>query len=384
MTNTNKPLLKIGFILDGGLSEPDGVQQYILTLGSFYKSCGHKVVYIVAGEVNYGQADAVSLNSTMAVRSNGNRLTIPILPVRQAKIRQFLKDQQFDVLHIQAPYNPVFGERFIYLASKNTAIIGTFHVVPNGWLLNVGNFMLGAWSRLSIKRFDKIISVSDAAARVVKRDFGVKTEVIPNPINYPRFKKAKPLAGNDNCLNILFLGRLVKRKGCLDLIKAIYILSQTADLPPFKLIICGKGPLRTSLDNFVTTHNLHNVVEFKGFVSEEIKPRYYASADITVFPASGGESFGIVLLEAMASGRSAVIAADNEGYKTVLKHQPEQLFPTNNPAALASRIEQLMLHPKLRADIAASGSAYAAKFDVKLVGGTLLDFYYKALLKKRS
>ena len=384
MTKSGNQPLKIGFVLDGGLEEPDGVQQYILTLGDYYKSLGHTIRYIVAGKINYGKEDAVSLNSSIGVRSNGNKLSVPILPPSRKKLKRFLKEEQLDVLHVQAPYSPVLAEQLVFLADKRTAIIGTFHVVPHYWFLDVGNYLLGLWCRFSIKRFDAIVSVSEAAHRVTKRDFGVDSDIVPNVVDFDRFKKAKPLASKDKKLTILFLGRLVERKGCLELLKAVSLIANKANVPKFKVVICGKGPLLNQLKAFVKQKELSEVVEFKGFVSEKLKPRYYASADISVFPALGGESFGIVLLEAMASGKSAVIAADNEGYVTVLKAYPKQLFAKKDPLVLAEKLEELLKKKSVRLEYAKSGSVYAAQFDVKVVGNRLLNIYSEALRKKRG
>src|SRR5581483_12518242 len=117
---------------------------------------------------------------------------------------------------------------------------------------------------------------------------------------------------DDNKLTVLYFGRLVARKGCLQLLEAVNeLVSQQLSLPDFRVVICGSGPEKSKLEAYVSKHGLSPYVEFRGFIKEEDKPSYYGSADIAVFPSYGGESFGIVLLEAMASGRAAVLAANN-------------------------------------------------------------------------
>jgi phosphatidylinositol alpha-mannosyltransferase len=271
----------------------------------------------------------------------------------------------------------------ISLADARTAVVGTFHILPNSLLASVGNRLLGLWCRRSLKRFDTMLSVSPAAAAFAQKTFGVSSDISPNVIDYKRFSQAKPLKQyDDDTITILFLGRLVPRKGCEVLIKAVANLARRSDLPKFRLVICGKGPLEGSLKRSVEKLGLSDVVEFVGFVAEDIKPRYYASADLTVFPSSGGESFGIVLIEAMASGKSVVLAGNNPGYASVMAPQPELLFAARDSDSLARLVAKYLILPKLRKDMAAWGHSHSAQFDVDVVGPKLVDIYKKALIKR--
>ncbi|HSX47682.1 MAG TPA: glycosyltransferase family 4 protein [Patescibacteria group bacterium] len=126
------PPLKIGYVLDGGLQKPDGVQQYILALGEYFKKNNHSVRYIVAGKVPNKYKEAVSLASAITVKSNGNKLYIP-LPSKKSRIKEYLYKENFDILHVQTPYSPFMGEKVVLAADKSTAIIGTFHIIPANW-----------------------------------------------------------------------------------------------------------------------------------------------------------------------------------------------------------------------------------------------------------
>jgi phosphatidylinositol alpha-mannosyltransferase len=347
------------------------------------------VRYLVGETRRTDIAGVHSLTRNVSVRFNGNRTTIP-LPTSRAKLRRFLADEQFDVLHIQTPYNPFMGEQLIMLAGPRTAIIGTFHILPNSRLTTLGNHLLGLWSQRSLKRFDTMLSVSSAAADFARSVYKLDSTVLPNVVDYPRFHAARPFPryADDDKLTILFLGRLVPRKGCLLLLQAIAQLhtdtATSRELTPFRVVVCGKGPLEARLKQFVAQHELQAVVEFIGFVIEEDKPRYYASADIAVFPSSGGESFGIVLLEAMASGQAAVLAGDNPGYRSVMALQPDLLFDAHDPAALADKLAHYLKDVVARRQMAAWGKAYTKQFDTAVVGATLLDMYHKALRKRRD
>jgi phosphatidylinositol alpha-mannosyltransferase len=168
------------------------------------------------------------------------------------------------------------------------------------------------------------------------------------------------------------------------LLQAIHQLKTRTDLPKLRVLICGRGPLEQKLAQFIAKHDLQATVSLVGFVSEADKPRYYASADIAVFPSKGGESFGIVLLEAMASGRAVVLAGDNPGYRSVLAPQPDLLFDAGSPKALAEKLAYYITHDADRRRLQAWAGRYAEQFDVSVVGTQLLDMYYRALHKRRG
>ena len=381
MANITKSL-KIGLVLDTSLDPPDGVQQYVIIVGEWLRSQGHDVHYLVGQTKERQLPNIHSLARNISVRFNGNRTTIP-LPTNKKRLKEFLRLQQFDVLHVQIPHSPFMAQRLILAASTETAIVGTFHILPFGKLARYGNRALGIWLKPSLKRFDQIISVSEAASKFATQTFKVDSMVIPNAIDYERFNKAAALNEYKN-ITILFLGRLVRRKGCDALLKAIALIRTQTDLPTFEVMICGKGPLLPSLKTYANTNGVGDIVKFVGFVSETDKPRYYASADISVFPSSGGESFGIVLLEAMASGSAAVLAGNNPGYRSVLGIKPQLLFDPANAQQLANKIEEFLRDANIRHDTARWGEAYSKEFDINVIGPKLLDVYKRALHKRRE
>jgi phosphatidylinositol alpha-mannosyltransferase len=376
--------LKIGLVLDTSLDQPDGVQQYVLALGDWLRSKKHDVHYLVGQTARQDIPNVHSLSRNVSVQSNGNRTTIP-LPTSKRRLKQFMAQNNFDVLHVQSPHHPLLAQRLVAHASPRAAVIGTFHVLPYGWLPQWGTKVLGWWLRPSLRRFDAMLAVSPAAAEFERWSFGLDAKVLPNVIDFPRFHDAKPLKQyDDKTLTILFLGRLVPRKGCETLLRAISQLveSKQKKLPKFRVVICGRGPLLPKLQKYIKDHDLENIVSFTGFVSEEEKPRYYASADIAVFPSSGGESFGIVLLEAMASGHAAVLAGNNPGYRSVLSPRQELLFDPTDAAALAVKLRTYLTDTKHRNDAKRWSAAYAETFDVSVVGKQLLRLYRQTLRKR--
>lgn len=373
----------IGFVLDDSLDRPDGVQQYVLTVGAWLQAQGHAVHYLVSTSTRRDVPRIHSLGKNMLVRFNGNRMRMP-LPAPRQPIATLLENTKFDVLHVQMPYSPLLAGRVIKAASAETAIVGTFHIVPDSRLVATASKALAWWCRPTLRRFDEVVSVSEAAQDFARSAFGITSTVVPNAIDVARFRAAEPFSAKlpKQC-QILFLGRLVPRKGCQLLLEAIRLLKQDATVPTFAVTICGKGPLAEQLQRYVDEHGLSDIVRFTGFVSEMDKPRYYASADITVFPSSGGESFGIVLVEAMSRGNAAVLAGDNSGYRCVLDSSPQDvLFDPRSAPGLAERLHSLITHTIERQQIASWQRTHAEQFDIHHVGRQLEDVYASALRQR--
>lgn len=376
-------MLKIGFVLDDSLDTPDGVQQYILTLGSWLTRQGHEVHYLVGETSRTDVSHVHSMSRNVKVTFNGNRMSTP-LPTSKRKLRAFLAREQFDVLHIQMPYSPFLAHRIILAAPKHTVIVGTFHIMPNSGIEFIANRLLGIALGRSLKRFNACFAVSDAAQEFMLQTFKTKSMVLPNVVDRNRFASAEPRTEFDGKkMTIMYLGRLVPRKGCQTLLEAARILKQKNNLPPFRIVICGKGPLDAALKQFVQEELLEDLVSFAGFIAEEDKPSYVASADIMAFPSLSGESFGIVLLEAMASERPIVLAADNSGYHSVLGSNPELLFPPGDQYELAKKLSEFLRDADARSKVLAWQKRYVKQFDVTVVGTQLVDTYQQ-LLQKQS
>jgi phosphatidylinositol alpha-mannosyltransferase len=378
----NKPALRIAFVLDDSLDKADGVQQYVLGLGRWLGDQGHDIIYLVGQSTRSDIAGIHSLSRNVNVRFNHNRMSMP-LPAKRATIRALVLAHPLDIVHVQIPYSPWLAHRVIAELPSDTVVFGTFHVVAHSNMVSTATRLLARWTRSSLKRFDQIVSVSSAAQDYAAKTYDISTTILPNVVDYQRFKSAQPRPEyNNQVITILFLGRLVERKGALWLLRAVVLLDRNR-LPAFRVVICGTGPLLDQLERYVRLNNLAVVVSFVGYVSERDKPSYYASADIAVFPSTGGESFGIVLLEAMAAGRAAVLAGNNVGYATVLAPQPELLFNPNDSQALAEKLESYLIDRTLRMRMAVWGAGYSRNFDTEHVGKQLVKDYRQALRKRR-
>jgi phosphatidyl-myo-inositol alpha-mannosyltransferase len=374
--------LKIGLVLDDSLDTPDGVQQYVLAIGGWLASHGHEVHYLVGETHRTDVANVHSLSKNVKVQFNGNNMSVP-RPASRRKLRGLLAREQFDVLHVQMPYSPLLAGRIVKAAPKSTAIVATFHILPLTRFVTFANRLLALVTRRSLKRFGRIFATSKAAGKFADQVYRTDSQVLPNVVDVQRFRSAKPLPEfADDKLTIMFLGRLVPRKGCMTLLEAVRILKQRNHLPPFRVVVCGKGPLDAELKQYAADQLLDELVTFAGFIPEEDKPSYVASADIMTFPSTGGESFGIVLIEAMA-GDAVTLAGDNPGYRSVLEPRPELLFPADDAFELAKRLSTYLRDADARAEVLAWQRQYVRQFDVDVVGKKLVETYMQLLQDKR-
>jgi phosphatidylinositol alpha-mannosyltransferase len=371
--------LKIGFVFDDSLDKPDGVQQYVLILGRWLATQGHDVHYLVGETKRTDLQNLYSLARNVNVKFNQNRMAIP-LPAKLAPIKEILQREQFDVLHVQVPYSPALAARIIKSADAKTAVVGTFHIAPHSGLVSLGNRALGVWVRGTLKRFDAMMATSEPARQFALQTFHIDSQVSGLPLKLDAFHGAKPFDTYASTRNVVFLGRLVERKGCQYLLHAVARLVRDKTWPPdTRVIVCGGGHLEAELKKYAHDHNLAKIVTFTGYISEEDKPRYLASADVAVYPSTGGESFGVVLLEALAAARGMVLAGDNPGYASVMAPRPESLFDPHDTNILAAKILHALEDGNAREKARKWQQSYVQNYDVARVGKRTLEVYGEAL-----
>ncbi len=368
--------MRIGIVFDDSLDRSDGVQQYVKTVGRWLQSQGHEVHYLVGESDPLLNPDLTvhSMSKNFGVSGNQNKMTLP-LPASKESIRKVLDQQEYDVLHVQLPYNPLLAGRIINEAPNGTRIVGTFHIVGASWLEKYGAKLLSLAQRRTLKRFDEIISVSTAAQEFASEYFGIETGVIPNAVDITKFKSGKKITKyDDGKQNILFLNRLVKRKGCEHLIEAVHWLDNRDLFHNRRLIVVGEGPLGSSLELSAKHYGLGEKIIFEGFIEEDQKSDYLATADLAVYPSTGGESFGIVLIEAMASGTLA-LGGDNAGYSTVLGGRSKLLIDPADTAEFARRIDELLNDKPQAKKLKQWQAEEIKKYDIENVGLELLELY---------
>lgn len=375
--------MKIGLVLDDTLDRPDGVQQYVITLGAWLAANDHEVHYLVGHTTRTDLKNVHSLARTMAVRFNKNRMSMP-LPASTSRIRALLAAEKFDVLHVQMPYSPMMAARVIAAAPTTTAVIGTFHILPYQKLHTAATRALATAVRRTAKRFDAVVGVSAPAARFAEETFKVPATVLPNTVDIARFRAGRRYKRYDSSkTTLVFLGRLVERKGALQFIRAVAALPAEIKAV-IRVVICGGGPLMQKYQEETARLGLTKTIEFTDYINEADKPSYLASADIAVFPSLGGEAFGIVLVEAMAAGAGVVLGGNNPGYSSVLAERPEQIFNPRDTKSFAAKLEHFITNKKARLKAYEWQQKAAAQYDPSVVGANMLAIYAKALRHRKN
>ena len=377
--------LTIGFVFDDTLDALDGVQQHITTIGTELARRGHDVHYLV-GETHHSPVpQTVSLARNVMVSFNGNRMRIP-LPVRKREIRAALAHNNYDILHIQAPYSPLFGGRVLECAPQSTGVVATYHIAPIDRRARYGGRALGLVNAHSHRRVDEVIAVSQVAAQYAQFTAHTHGTIIANPVNVEKFATAAHRATRDAAHpHIVFLGRLVPRKGAQLLLDALDYGERHGmfPMPGLHVTIAGEGPL---MDDCVQrAARLRTPVQFVGTVDES-KADLLASADVAVFPAIGGETFGIVLPEAIASGAGVTLAGDNPGYRWTMRSDEDAPFSVgpDHARVLAERIERALTDAPWARRLHAREEALLDRYNVQAVTDEVEQVYARAIADRRA
>ena len=370
--------MKIGIVSPYAYPRPGGANDNIRETYENLRSRGHEVRIITApwGDDPPAQ-DVIQIGQAIAVPYNGSVGRITLSARLEYLVTKILDRERFDIIHHHEPLVPLLSAQI--LDRKACPQVGTFHAF--------GGFSFGYWAfrpvaQRYMNRLDGRIAVSSAARHFISRYFPGDYEIIPNGVDVDFFASAKPFPEyRDGKTNILFVGRVEPRKGAMYLLRAYAQLKRRN--PDARLIVVGRGPELNDLRTYVHEKNVTDVL-FAGRASEIDKARFYKTADIFCAPSTGQESFGIVLLEAMAAGTAAV-ASDIHGYKKVIQRNVSGLLvDPKDVDGLGSALERLMTEPALRQRLGDAGSIRAREFDWPHVTDRLLAFYDKVIRAYRG
>ena len=367
-----RPPLSIGIVSPYGYPHPGGVNEHVRFTYEAMTRMGHDVWIVTSkyGRERESEGHVIRLGTGWAAPTNGSigRVTLGLRFKRQA--RELLARHPFDILHFHEPLVPFLSPTM--LDASQTVNIGTFHAFggfsPSYW---IGQRFAGGLA----DKLDGRIAVSGAARHFINRYFPGDYRIIPNGVDLDHFTGAQPYEElRDGTLNILFVGRFEERKGLIDLLKAYHRLRKRK--VDARLLVVGDGPKRREYRRFVGLRGIRDV-EWLGRVSDDEKVRYFASADIFCAPNTGQESFGIVLLEAMAAG-VPIVASDIHGFKRVVERNVQGLLvEPKNHRALAAALYALARDPDLRHQMGEAGRARAPEYSWDRVTEQIVDFYYE-------
>jgi phosphatidylinositol alpha-mannosyltransferase len=375
--------MKIALVTPYDYPYPGGVTEHIASLDRVFRQWGHEVWVLAASSRDVDELDRNVIKvagGVFPVPSSGSIARISLSPRAYRRVKSILREKAFDIVHLHEPLMPVLP--LVVLRHSHTVNVGTFHAYREtshpGY--EYGRHLLQPF----IDRLDGKIAVSEAARDAVSRYFPGEYVIIPNGIDCERFNHGvTPLpAYDDGRPTVLFVGRLEKRKGFEFLLEAFARVRW--QIPDARLLVVGAYS-KEDKEPFVLRARRKGIhgIHFVGYVPEHEKPRYFRSCDVFCAPSLGFESFGIVLLEAMAASRP-IVASSIPGYRSVLTDGCEGLLvEPGDPTGLAEALLRLLRDRDLRAQMGARGQEKARSLAWDKVALRILG-YYDELRQRRA
>ena len=361
--------LKVGLVSPYGWDAPGGVQAHIRDLARYLIHDGHEVSVLapVHDEDALQDEFVVAAGKPIPIPYNGAVARVLFGPVAASRVRQWISQNDFDLLHIHEPAIPSLGLLACSLADG--PMVGTFHVAAERIRIA---FAIVPIVEPIIERLRARIAVSEVARSTLRTHIDTDAVVIPNGIDLASFQGAKPRMEWQLGKTIGFIGRFAeKRKGLSVLLEAVpAIIDRHPDL---RILIAGPGESEEFFASVDPKH--HSRITFLGMLSDDEKRQFFKSVDLYVAPNTGGESFGIILAEAMATG-VAILASDLEAFEYVLEGGKwGALFRNGDANDLAEQASRLLDDEELLREMAASSSKGAERFDWPVVARQILDVY---------
>jgi phosphatidylinositol alpha-mannosyltransferase len=371
--------VRIGIVCPYAWDVPGGVQFHIRDLAEHLLAQGHHVSVLAPADDAPANGKAtgsalppylVSAGRAVPVPYNGSVARLNFGFLSAARVRRWLHEGTFDVVHIHEPTSPSLGLLTCWAAQG--PMVATFHTSnPRSRAMTAAYPILQA----ALEKISARIAVSEYARRTLVEHLGGDAVVIPNGVDVDFFARAEPVPewrGTAERPVIGFMGRIDEpRKGLPVLMGALPRI--LAERPGTRLLVAGRGDEREAVAGL--PEPLRDRVEFLGMVSDEEKARFLRGVDLYVAPNTGGESFGIILVEALSAG-APVLASDLDAFGPVLDGGAAgALFPVGDSAALAGAALDLLADPARRAALSAAGSRHVRRYDWSEVGAEILAVY---------
>jgi phosphatidyl-myo-inositol alpha-mannosyltransferase len=381
-------IMKIGIVSPYFYPWYGGITEHVFYLYKGLKCRGHTVRLITpfnGRNMIEDREDLITIGKPITLILNGSVVKVPLLLNGKKVVESILEREQFDIIHLHQPLFCILGLTFLgRIRQKHNngiahpRVVGTFHACGGGserFFIKKFGFFFKKYKN----QFDYRIAVSQASRDFIHPVFPGEYTIIPNGVDIARFSNEhrKIDKFNDGVFNILFVGRLEPRKGLTNLLKSIpYINKFTSK--PFRLLVVGNGMFSRYYKSKIPAQSAENVF-FLGDISINDLPVYYNTAHVFCSPATYGESFGIVLIEAMAAGLP-IIAGDIEGYRKVITDgENGVLVNPENPLKIAQAIGQLLESDLQRKTLSEKSRLAATKFSWDKIVNEI-DGVYQQLL----
>jgi phosphatidylinositol alpha-mannosyltransferase len=365
--------MKVALVSPYDWAHPGGVSEHIRHLARQLRNLGHEVRTLAPSSRRDEDADFYRIGGVVPIPVNDSVARITLSFNLARRVQQIMEKEAFDVVHLHEPFMPALP--LTVLRMSHVASVGTFHAYAKR---NLGYYYGRPFFAPYLRRLQETIAVSEPASEFLRQYFPqAHPRVIPNGVDVETFRPGHTPIHHlrDGMVNVLFVGRLEKRKGLGDLVLGFRDMQRRVERA--RLVIVGDGPLRSDIEKLVEKHRVPNVV-MAGYVPRSVLPRYYASADIACFPATGGESFGVVILEAMASGLP-VVASEVPGYLSVVSAGRDSLtVRPRSPIELGAALTVLARDAELRARLGRAGLEKAQRYAWRVVAAQVIEAYQSA------
>ncbi|GGP66971.1 glycosyltransferase family 4 protein [Saccharothrix coeruleofusca] len=363
--------MRIGIVCPYSFEVPGGVQAHVVDLARALRGLGHEVDVLAPADDDTPVPEFVTpAGRAVGIPYNGSVARLSFGPVSFARVRRWIAEHDFDVLHLHEPTAPSLS--MLALMVADGPIVATFHTsTPRSKMLAAFQGVLQPF----LEKVTARIAVSALARRVQVEHLGGDAVEIPNGVDVSFFADATPLEGYPRPGGTIgFVGRFTEpRKGMPVLLEAMRRL----DLPDARLLVVGRGDQDELREQ--AGPRLAERIDFLGMVDDETKARALRSVDVYCAPNTGGESFGIILTEAMSAG-AVVAASDLDAFRRVLDDgKAGVLTPVGDPAALAAALRGLLTDPARRAGYADAARQRVMAFDWSVVAGQVLRVYESAM-----
>ena len=367
---------RIGIVCPYGWDTPGGVQSHIADLTKYLIAAGHSVSVLAPAQSEDDLPDfVVSAGRPIAIPYNGAVARVLFGPIAFARVRNWISQGDFDLLHLHEPAIPSISLLACWAAEG--PMVGTFHAAAKRQKVS---FAVVPFLEPVIEKLTARIAVSEAARETLTEHLETDAIVIPNGIYADKYRDGvvdPQWSGN----TLGFIGRFQEpRKGLSILLDALPRVVRA--IPDIKLFIAGPGNQDETTE--VIDPNLRNRIVFLGRISDKEKANFLSSVGLYIAPNTGGESFGIILAEAMASGAS-IIASDIPAFDSLLGHgKYGTLFSSEDSEDLATKVVELLTFPEIRIAKAKAGKEYAQAFDWDVVAEKIFDVYEMAMVGGRK
>jgi phosphatidylinositol alpha-mannosyltransferase len=364
--------LKIGIVCPYGWDTPGGVQNHVRDLAEFLIAAGHDIS-VLAPAIDETKIPEYVVNAgkPIAIPYNGAVARILFGPIVFARVRQWIAQGDFDILHLHEPAIPSISLLACWAAEG--PMVGTFHAAAKR---QKAIFAIGPILEPVIEKLSARIAVSEAARETLTEHLETDAVVIPNGIYADRYRNGVPQAQwQGNTLG--FIGRFEEpRKGLSVLVDALPIIARFA--PDVRVFVAGPGDTKDVIDSI--DPQLRSRFTFLGRISEKEKADFLTSISLYIAPNTGGESFGIILAEALAGG-ATVVASDIPAFDSLLNHgQFGELFASESSTDLAKRVIDLLRDNERRMELGTAGKKHAQQFDWNVVAEQIFSIYEMSLV----